>query len=412
MAKSVKDGADDRDAFQNVLDDALNEMEADGLEQSAAVTEPDDSGAEASVTTTDPAPDTGAPTAEQTATDAAAELQPDATAPAAAESEAAAPADDPFAGSKPLEYEFNGQRKVYDAIHVDDATGAGFMAPEEVAKVQGVFAFADQAMVNQERLTQRIQQLESTLEYKAGDTEYKGEQAFTYLRAEVERLNEGGTVLWKALNDPTFTAELAYARQQGDEATVQRLMGSLARDMKLGVLEAERRVGQMAAQPRAPNPEQQQQARTTAVANAVDVIARQYQGLTPDDVAEAKQVFGPLSHALVRAATAQDVARWPNSGFKVGDAIVDRPQMEQFFATRAGFRASVAKQTQDAQARATAAAKAQKHNSSMNATRQPSKGAGTPAAAPVRATDGARPSRTAAWTDTLDAALSDIGIPQ
>jgi hypothetical protein len=383
------------------LEAALNDMGAEGFDPNAEM------GAEPTTTDDTPA-DTG------TGTEPAQAAEPDipeiAKGDVVVPDEPATdtdPDDDPLAGTQPFQYTLDGQARIFDAILEIPGQG-GLIPPDKIEQVRNVFAYAEKAHLEREQLQGKLAQMEQALYTKNGDNELHGTEAFQHVRGELERTLAGGNVIWAALQNPKFVTALGFAMQQGDEESTKELLDTLRKDMTLAVLQTERTMG---ARLSAPSPEAQATQKTQAVSNAIATIARQYQGLTPDDVTEANTVFGPLASALVRPATAQDVAKWPGAGFKAGDLIVDRPQMEAFFKARADFRSGQAKAEQDRQARATAAGKAQSFNRGQQNGRTPAKSAGHTPAPVAKPTERAKVSRAAAWNEPLAAALDELGIP-
>lgn len=315
--------------------------------------------------------------------------------------------DDPLAGTQPFQYTLDGQARVFDAILEIPGQG-GLIPPDKIEQVRNVFAYAERAHLDREQLQGKIAQMEQALVAKNGDNELHGTDAFQHVRGELERTLAGGNVIWAALQNPKFVTALGFAMQQGDEEGTKELLDTLRKDMTLAVLQTERTMQTRAS---TPSPEAQAQQKTQGVTNAIRTIAGQHAGLIAEDVAAAEKVFGPLSGSLTRTATAQDMARWPNSGFKLGDLIVDRQQIEGWLQERAEWRRTAAKTEQDRQARATAASNAGKFNRGQQNGRQPVKSAGKAPAAPAQPTERAKGSRAAAWNAPLAAALDELGIP-
>ena len=360
-----------------VLATALSELESEGALNDEPTTvetsaEPSSDPAAAPAT-----PETPAGDAEPTAS----------TAPQAGGAAAApAPAEDPLAGTEPLTYEVDGQSRAFGDILIDKKNGGfGMILPDKVQAVSAKLLEGERASAQVQQLYGQVQQYE-----RLG-----GVQGYARLKAENDANVAAGLYLMKTLADafpgPQYAEQLKGVFEKAEfmmQKTAFETQQKFAGDLNMQRVQAQ--AGQ----------------------NEVQVFEQsfpQYQkalpALTPADIEAGKQVFAQRRELLYRQATPQDAQQFQ---VKVGERIYDPRLMNDWFTERAAWRAQ---QVAEAKARETAAAAANKFNQGQQQGRQPVKtGSRRAPVAPTPAGGTVKSSRSEAWANPLNEALSELGI--
>ena len=390
------------DSYQEVLDSALAEFTAEGVDLDAPLNASDspETPAEQNAAALTPA---SAEEVAQPVGDAPAEVV--AETPASAAVVETAPAVDPLADTAPLDYVFDGQAKAFDGILIDKTNGGAFILPDKLDAVRTRLMEGDRLTGDVKRWQDRATQYDGisyTNGLKGEEKEHRGIQAVQQLRADVEANAAAGKFLLKTLADAFPGRENA--------AALLNVFKQAEFEHKRVAFEA----GQQFAKEFNGRISQQVNAVTQGsneqrwFSDTITAIHKALPGLTAADVEAGRQFFAKRPQLLYRNATAQDAAKY---GLKVGERMGDPDAMNEWYAERAASRAEEVKQ---ATARAPAADTAGKHNAGMEKGRQTGKKPVQARRANTSATPAAtipeKVSKKQVYTDILDEAMQELGI--
>lgn len=285
------------------------------------------------------------PEAETPPPDGESEPDPEADTTATVETEdaetppsdAPAPPDtqtDPFVAlvkdALPLTYTVDGQQKTYPGVF--EVPGKGAVIPaEHLARVRDTFQRAEHAVEQNRKLYAEQQEF-----VKVG-----GIERLETVERDFARQNAAGEILVSAFGDPNAIAALLVQKADGSFGFSDRHQLLIDRmNLAAGRAEMDARAGwstkRTTAQAEVNAPTEQ----TDALTQAVNELGKD---LTPEDRDAAMKFFSPLAGALVRKATAEDVAQWPQ--FRIGQTLVDAPKMAAWFQTVKAHRENTAKET-------------------------------------------------------------------
>lgn len=263
----------------------------------------------------------------------------------------------------PFKYTVDGQEKTFDGI--EEVPGEGLIVtPEAIPRVKDALQMA-------ERLAPQVQQYARELDrfQKLG-----GYQRIEQLEANSAVLQAIGTKFLELLSDQEQTPD-GFPAKLAELATDPRARALQLRELDILTRDAEINARQQFGTKFRGFDQEAQAAtsRTSAVSTAVQTMAKAVadmgMAITVEDMAEAEQVFGPLSDAIYRPATAQEAA---SLRIPVGTPIIDYPKMHPWFTARAQLRA------REATGRSSAAA-ATAENATRLAAATPTRPANKPA---------------------------------
>lgn len=273
---------------------------------------------------------------------------PPADAPVEAPLDEGTPVDAPdpetgFDADPALTYTVNGEVKTFDGIRLVD--GAGYIKPSAVADVQRRLGERDHLVAANQQLYQTTKQYDAALVYKSGsagkEQEYRGVNAFRQAALDAASGTAAGIYMIEQFSKlfPNPTPEQASGlKEVFDRAqlimenTALKTASQFGADVQTRYTQAE-----------VPTYEKRyadsfEQIQTWAKANN--------HTLTPDDLAEARDVFG--GNALMRAArTPEEVRQFGNTMFDPAplNRWVERRVAQNQKAAQAASVAKTATQT-------------------------------------------------------------------
>lgn len=266
---------------------------------------------------------------------------PDATEDAAPDTP---PTPDPFEDApsigKPLTYTSDGQSKTFDGIY--EIEGKGAVIPQaHLGKLRDVLNRADHATEQNRTLYAKTQEFE-----RVG-----GIPRIAELEQKLAKLDAAGALFVEMLEQPQMLASLLRQTADGSITIDPMQKQFLLQRMQVAAKEAEFSAREAWEQKQVSYRSESTEAsqRESALRGTIEQLA---DGLPPEDIDAALKHFGPLSDALFRKATPEDVEKWPGL-FAIGQTILDRPKMLAWFEDRKALRAS----QREAQAKREAAAK-------------------------------------------------------
>lgn len=388
-----------RSASDPVLAQAFSEMETEGVNLSDPVTHPDQDDAPAS----NPAAPSEAHEPEATPLTAPAETDPAEDAP----SDPANPSEDedPLKGAEPFTYTVNDQTKTIDGVH--RIPGEGLIVPEDkVQHFQLLASRADTLERQTQEMYQKNRALEALTAWTTKDADGKdvtltGPQALEAQRVRMARVEAASQELSAYFDQsPAELLKLMTTDEQGNPVWDPSALNNLRTRMQLAALNAERST-QSEFQKLASTPPTPQAPDIERVAPTVVSTYAQQLGVTLSP--EATQTLTALVPRFIRATTPEDIAQNP--------ALAKEPLVVD------GTFEALVKQLAQAQAKATQATtsqdKAVQHNTAVTDRRtskvKPAALAPKPSTAPAKV-DPTQRTKASRWDDTLEAALSELGV--
>lgn len=233
---------------------------------------------------------------------------------------AASHAVDPLAGTTPLTYTVNGETRTFDGVYVKAGFGA-IIDNDALPKIQDRLQQADRLVETNRQLYAQSQEFQQV----------GGRQGVEDLVAKNAMLNRSASLLFDALqNEETLLALATDPVARQHLLRELQLSGREALDgargqFRQGFTDAAR-VATVASQTQ------------TAITGAVSELAKQFPGLTTDDVAAVRAHAGRVQSAIVRPAT-PDEARV--AGVRPGELIIDLPTLHTFLSDRHTLRQQV-----------------------------------------------------------------------
>lgn len=260
------------------------------------------------------------------------------------------PAVDPWAAlakdAAPMAYKQDGLAKTFNGIL--EVPGKGALIPaDQLDAVRNMIARHE----GNAAATKDLYAFRQSIEGMGGVAK------FHELSEQNAQLNAASVLILDALTrDPTQFVMVENGQIVANPATMSWLLknAGLATKEALWTARQDRDTREQTRTTEAGESEVRQH----AVPDSIDALASQY-GLSPDDVAEAKAIFGPVADALLYKATPDDQRQY---GFAPGTLLVNRDKMRPWLEAR---------QTQNA--RQSAEAKARQAAAKVNASRVPVK---------------------------------------
>lgn len=405
------DGAPrDTSSADSVLTGALAEMASSGELQpdqtfdssagstGASPSADGSSAASAAAPSTVPGDEGSGPTDRASRTAAPAPATP--TAPSAEKDTAA----DPLAGTEPFTYTVNGETKTLPGVY--RVPGEGLLVPEDqVASVQGLA----ERVESQDRLIRDVAAKNADFErltsWDIQDKDGKpqtltGRDALEAMRVDYARQSAALTVMDSILSDPVKFAQLIGVTADNKIVIDPQALEYLQKDVMLAAGNAEKAARSqfqtLATPPVQPAPVDHSRSAPAIIDQVAKLAGFDAKLLTEQD----RMFLGKQIGRYVRTVTPAD--RVSNPALQVGSPIVDA-SFQDVIRDRADLRKT-------ANAQATAAEKAGKHNAGMDKGRQPIKATAKispPAQIPAKTGEGRK---KADWDTPLDSALSEMGI--
>jgi hypothetical protein len=274
-------------------------------------------------------------------------------------SDTPAVAEDVFAtaptSGTPLTYTVDGVQKQYPGIF--EVAGKGAVIPSDaLPRVRDTIQRAEHAVEQNRRMYAEQQEFQ-----RVG-----GFERVEQVERDFARQNAAGEVLVALFQSPDELASLLVRKADGTIGFSERHSVVLDKmQVAAGKAEMQARTEWSTKRTTVREEVNAPSERESALTEAIALMGKD---LGEEDREAAMAFFGPFAESLVRKATPEDVAKYPQ--FRVGQTLVDAPKMAAWFTDRQAHRQAVSKESE---ARKKAEAENQKRQAQARAATPPAK---------------------------------------